>query len=477
KKVEVVQAENKSASKLYNPSSAFPYWHPFLRFLHRGPGKEVWNGLELSGAFHLPQELADFPLVKRIAVKHLLFPPEIAAQIEQAQTPLPPALIGYSSQRGYRVPVLIPYHTLMSHKFLVARSRYGKSSLMQLILSAVLQDCTDPDVPQPGVFIIDPHHDLIEDILLLIPKHRAKDVLLLDLTDKNNPVGLNPLDASIGFSRDQAVSNLMGAFERVWSDFWGPRMSYFLKQVLLLLYTVNEILVQAGRPEEQYTLLDIIPVLQYKRYAIQILSQLDRNNPRHQELMAWWQTVYFTLPDKASFKAEIIMPIISKLSVFQDNEQLRRIVGQPISRTPIHAAVDGKIVLCALSSRDMDDTSVNILGSTLLNLLRRSFRLQESVPLAKRRKIFVAIDEFQAFAGADLGKLLSEDAKFGCACLLATQYLKQLNAIKDGLLETVLGNCETLCAFNVSAADARILEEELQKKVSQKHIISQPRLH
>src|SRR5213080_3123307 len=64
-----------------------------------------------------------------------------------------------------------------------------------------------------------------------------------------------------------------------------------------------------------------------------------------------------------------------------------------------------------------------------------------------------------------------------CATLLATQFLKQLNTFREGLLDTVLGNCENLCAFNVSASDAKILEEELQKKVSQKHIISQPRLH
>src|SRR5213080_1696289 len=64
-----------------------------------------------------------------------------------------------------------------------------------------------------------------------------------------------------------------------------------------------------------------------------------------------------------------------------------------------------------------------------------------------------------------------------CATLLATQFLKQLNTVREGLLDTVLGNCENLCAFNVSASDAKILEEELQKKVSQKHIISQPRLH
>jgi hypothetical protein len=481
KRVHCLDTESKEARTLTSAAHAFPYHHAVLRFFHSGAwGCDVWNGLELSGAFHLPQEMAEVPLVKRLAVKHLLASPEIANRIRYTKGPLPPALIGYSQHRGYRVPVYLPYATLFSHKFLVARSRYGKSTLMQLLLWAAMQDVRDGS-PQPGIFCIDPHRDLIEDVLALIallPAHRAQEVLLLDLTDTQHPVALSPLDASMGFTRDQAVANLMASFERIWHDFWGPRMAYFLRNVCLLLYTLNERLVQEGRADEQFTLLDINPLLQYEDYAILVLNRLDMSETWHQELLAWWKNTYFTLPKNSSFRQEVILPILSKMGVFNDNQQLRRIVGQPVTRAPIHEAVTaGKIVLCALSSRDMDDAAVNILGSTLINLMRRSFRLQETIPSQERRKVFLAIDEFQAFSGADIDKLLSEDSKFGCAALLATQFLKQLNTLREGLLDTVLGNCENLCAFNVSASDAKILEEELQQKVSQKHIISQPRLH
>ncbi len=481
KRVRYLDAESTLAATLTSAAHAFPYRHVALRFFRSGAwGRDVWNGLELSGAFHLPQEMAEVPLVKRIAVKHLLASPEIANRIKYTRGSLPPALIGYSQHRGHRVPVYLPYSTLFSHKFLVARSRYGKSTLMQLLLWAAMQEVRDGSM-QPGIFCIDPHRDLIEDVLTLIallPAHRAQEVLLLDMTDTQRPVALSPLDASMGFTRDQAVANLMSSFERIWHDFWGPRMAYFLRNVCLLLYTLNERLVQEGRADEQFTLLDINPLLQYEDYATLVLNQLDMSETWHQELLAWWKNTYFTLPKNSSFRQEVILPILSKMGVFNDNQQLRRIVGQPVTRAPIHEAVTkGRIVLCALSSRDMDDAAVNILGSTLINLLRRSFRLQEAVPFQERRKVFLAIDEFQSFSGADIGKLLSEDSKFGCAALLATQFLKQLNTLREGLLDTVLGNCENLCAFNVSASDAKILEEELQKKVSQKHIISQPRLH
>ncbi|GHO82321.1 hypothetical protein KSZ_03270 [Dictyobacter formicarum] len=478
KRVRSIRADHKQANRLIHAAAAFPYQHPVLRFLHGGaPGPDIWNGLELSGAFHLPQAFTDLPLVRRLSVKHLLASPEIASQIEQAPAPLPPALIGYSKHRGFSIPVYLPYDTLFRHTFLVARSRYGKSTLIQLLAQAAMQPIRH-GTPQPGIFVIDPHKDLIEDLLLLIPPERAQDVILLDLTDTQYVVALNPLDASMGFTRDQAIANVMSSFERVWADFWGPRMSYFLKAVCLLLYTLNQKKVQHGQADQQYTLLDINPLLQYPDYALQVLDELDMTEVWHQELLAWWQHVYFNLPRQSSFRNEVIMPIVTKLGVFQDNQQLRKIVGQPITKAPIHLSVtEGKIVLCALSSRDMDDAAVNVLGSTLINLLHRAFRMQEPLPLLKRRKVFCAVDEFHTFSGGDYDRLLSEDGKFGCSMLLATQNLKRLNKIRDGLLEMAFSTCDTICAFNVSAADAKILEEELRQVVEQRHIISQPRLH
>ena len=40
-----------------------------------------------------------------------------------------------------------------------------------------------------------------------------------------------------------------------------------------------------------------------------------------------------------------------------------------------------------------------------------------------------------------------------------------------------MSNCQNVFAFNMSAADARLLEEEFQEKVLMKDFISQPRLH
>lgn len=479
KRTKALEADDPQAKALTDVQMALPYASLLARILHKGASSPyVLNSLELAGMYHLPQESADLPLVRRVTGKQLLASPEIAHQIQHQPAPLAPALVGISTHRRHRIPVLLPFDALFSHKAAFGMSRSGKTVLMLLLTWAAMQRVRT--IPQPGIFCIDPHRDFIADLLQLIAGHPELEhrLVLLDLTDTEYPVAINPLDATMGYTRDQAVSNLMSSFREIWRDFWGPRMSYFLNAVCLLLYTLNQQLVAQGKADQQYTLLDINPLLQRKDYALKLLAQLDKSETWHQELLSWWKYTYFTLPANSSFRQEIIMPILSKMGVFADNLQLRHIVGQPVTQAPVHLAVtEGKIVLCALSSKDMSEEAVNILGSTLVNLLHSAFSLQQPLPLLRRRKVFCALDEFHAFSGSQLDRMLSEDAKLGCSMLLATQNLRRLNKIKDGLMEMVFSNCQQLFAFRVSAADARVLEEELQGRVTQKHIISQPAMH
>jgi len=42
--------------------------------------------------------------------------------------------------------------------------------------------------------VIDPHGDLVEDVLDFTPKERAKDVIVFDPSDTERPMGLNMLE-------------------------------------------------------------------------------------------------------------------------------------------------------------------------------------------------------------------------------------------------------------------------------------------
>jgi membrane protease YdiL (CAAX protease family) len=477
RRVRWLEAAAPEAHTLFLPQHAFDYRSVLSRTLHGGAwSRDILNAREASGMVHLPQAEADIPLLKRLPTKHILASAEIAQLMQQAPDALPPVLLGWSEQRGHTVPVLLPEAALFSQKVAVAKSRYGKSTLMQLLTRGAMLPLRGGGL-QPAVFIFDPHRDLFEDILHLVPPERAAAVTLIDLSDTERPVGINPLDAGLGFTPDQALANIMNSFSKAWIDFWGPRMAYYLSAVLRTLYVLNMKRCAAGRRDQQYTLLDVNPMLQYPDYARAVISELDPADAQEAELLAWWRDTYFRLNPNSNFKNEVISPILSKMGMFAEKRVLRRIVGQPVSRVDISAALNrGGICLVSLSSKELEDDAVAILGATLVNLLHRAIQAQATLPREQRRRVFLAIDEFQAIPGADYEKLLAEDGKYGGWLMLATQNLKRLNRIRDGLLDIVLANCEQLFAFAVSASDAEVMEAELHKRVSPEHIMSQPRL-
>jgi len=65
-----------------------------------------------------------------------------------------------------------------------------------------------------GIGILDPHGDLIEHVLSLIPKERAEDVVLLDPSDLERPLALNMLeyDAKYPEQKTFVVNELISIF-------------------------------------------------------------------------------------------------------------------------------------------------------------------------------------------------------------------------------------------------------------------------
>ena len=479
KDVRVIEAGEQQAVPMYNPERAFTR-PPLVRHL-RGWSKYLLNAREVASLWHLPQSEAEVPLIERRAMKVLLASPGIYAGIQQAPAILPAVYLGDSKHRGYKVPVRLPEAALLStHKLLVGTTGTGKSTLEQLLATGAMQP-VPAGCLQPGTVVIDPHGDLVMDCLHQIPARRSlDDVDLFDLEDQAHPPGLNLLDATMGFTPDQAVNNVMDSFSRIWSEFWGPRMSYVLKHCLLTLAVLNAEMVRKdpGKRGGQFTLLDVNPLLQHLDFTKEVLAMLDETDTQQKELLAWWRDFFFKLPPNSTFRQEVISPVVSKIGVFSDNPVLRCIVGQPVSTVDVSAAVTaGKICLVNLASSRIEFDAAAVIGGTLCNLLHRHLSAQARFPLALRRRVLICVDEFHNLPGADFESLLSDDRKYGCAMLLATQSLVRLEQIKKGLGAITFSNCQQIFAFATSAADAKILQMELHEQVEQADIMSQPPLH
>src|SRR5580704_11547171 len=114
-----------------------------------------------------------------------------------------PVLIGTSEDPfRFGMPVHIAPAARRRHLALFGASGAGKSSLMRNMLAEDI-------VAGQGVTVVDPHGQLVEDILENhIPRHRTNDVIYFNPKDLDRAFALNMLDCRRPDQRGLAVSNV-----------------------------------------------------------------------------------------------------------------------------------------------------------------------------------------------------------------------------------------------------------------------------
>ncbi len=124
-------------------------------------------------------------------------------------------VIGEASFPGRERPVAISANDGLRHLHCLGPTGVGKSTLL---LNLISQDMA----AGRGVVVVEPKGDLIADVLARIPSERLADVVVLDPSDEQRPVGLNPLAAG-GRSAELVADQLLGTFHSLYAAHWGPR--------------------------------------------------------------------------------------------------------------------------------------------------------------------------------------------------------------------------------------------------------------
>jgi DNA helicase HerA-like ATPase len=116
-------------------------------------------------------------------------------------------IIGTSDYRSIKVPVGIFDEDRLRHVYVIGKTGTGKS---KFLTSLMIDDLKQGK----GIGVIDPHGDLIEDIMAHIPKSRKKDVIIFDPTDENFPFCLNPLDVRETESKQILAKGFIDIFKK-----------------------------------------------------------------------------------------------------------------------------------------------------------------------------------------------------------------------------------------------------------------------
>jgi hypothetical protein len=206
---------------------------------------------ELSSLFHFPNVALDTPKIKFLKAK----PSEPPVNL-----PKTGIILGKNFYRGEEKEVKMLKGDRRRHLYVVGQTGTGKSVFLKNLIQ---QDINNGE----GVGLLDPHGDLVEDILGLIPKHRVEDVVLLDASDLERPLGLNMLEYDPKFPEQKTfiINELISILDKLYDlkTTGGPMFEQYTRNSLLLLLEY---------PERGFTLMEIPRVLADKEFRKSLLQ-------------------------------------------------------------------------------------------------------------------------------------------------------------------------------------------------------------
>lgn len=373
---------------------------------------------ELAGLWHLPNTLFQAS--------------QIAWSRKGARLPQPMygyregVCLGESHFGGVSEPVYMPDQDRATHINILGMTGVGKSTLMHHLIT---QDIARGS----GVAVIDPHGQLVRDILQTgIPEAREGDVVVLDLANVEYPPPLNPMAST---RNEAATARIISVLEKIYGrPENAPRMANALSSALITL-----------RHEPQATVRDIARLFLDAEFRQALLEKVT-----DEVALEFWEYEY----EGASpgQQLQIRDPVLYRVRAFYRNADLYPIICHPQGLDFAQLMEDGKIILLSLGMDEerIPESERNLMGAIVVSQLQMAAMKRRNTS----RPFYLYIDEVQNFVTSSLDKVFSEARKFELPLTVANQYLKQLSG---ETLDAMMGNVGAMVVFQCGLDDARRL--------------------
>lgn len=316
------------------------------------------------------------------------------------------------------------------HMHLIGASGTGKSNLM---LNLIRQDIANGE----GLAVLDPHGDLIDRVLETIPEDRVDDVILLDPSDEEFPVGFNILSAHSELEKTLLASDLCSVFRRLATS-WGDQMTAVFSNAILAF-------LESSRGG---ALADLRRFLVEKPFREEFLPTV-----QDPEVVYFWQHEYPLLSGRPEGS------VVTRLNTFLRPKPIRYMVSQRENRLDFTRIMDdGKILLARIPHGLIGEENAHLLGSLLVVKIHQLVMGRQSRQAESRRPFWLYIDEFHHFMTTSMASILSGARKYNLGLVLAHQDLQQLEGRDRDVASAVISNAYTRICFRLGDHDARKME-------------------
>lgn len=404
----------------------------------------ILSSEELASLYHFPVN-ALAPGVK--FVKSKTAPPPLNLSKEGI-------VLGRNVFRGTETEVHMADKDRQRHLYVIGQTGTGKTVMMKSMLRQDIE-------AGKGVCVIDPHGDLAEFALSIVPAERAEDVIYFDPGDVDYPMALNMLeiDPAHPEQKSMVIDELFGIFDKLYDlkQVGGPMFEKYFKNSALLLLD--------DYAHEAPTLADISRVLVDDAYRADKLSR--ETNPLVKQ---FWELEAEKAQGEQSL-SNMAPYITSKITSFVFNEFLRPIINQSKSSFNFREVMDQqKILVVNLSKGRIGDLNANLLGMIIVGkLLMAALSRVDIANEADRKDLYLYIDEFQNFTTDSISTILSEARKYHLDLIIAHQFIKQL---KETIRDAVFGNVGSIVSFRIGPDDAEFMKNKFEPVFTAQDIIN-----
>lgn len=398
--------------------------------------------LEVSTLWH-PPRLGTLPNTAMVLSKKGPPPRTLPAATEDPQV----CIFGETNFRDHKVPFGIRRFDRRRHMYALGKSGNGKSCLLQLLIRNDIQNGF-------GCAVLDPHGDLVDDLLKVIPRQRAKDVVVFDPSDVNFPPSFNPLAPVKPELSMRVTLSFLETFKRVIGSGWSEKMDHVLRYAVIALLNISGA-----------SIVSLRRFLSDEEFRTQVVKKVPDPAVRR-----FWELDFPSR--RQEFEEGPISQILNRLDELLATDMIRNIFGQPTNTFDFREFIDNrKIVLFKVSKGVLGAQNAALIGSLVIWKIYEAAMSRADTPVEARQDFYFYIDEFQNFATESFGEILSESRKYRLCLTIANQFLGQLPA---GVRQTVFGNVANLLCFRLGAEDAGTVAEELKPRFGADDLLNLP---
>jgi len=393
----------------------------------------IFNTEELASIYHFPNQSVITPNLTWAGSKKSEAPANLPIKGELDDSQI--TLLGRTDFRNSEKEFGAKLIDRLQHVYIIGKSGVGKSKLM---LNMIKDDIDEGR----GVIVVDPHGELADETIAIVPQSRIDDVIVFEPSDREYPVAFNLLEQVDDDFKGMVASGFVGIFKKIFGFSWGPRLEHILR---------NTVLALLDYPDS--TMLSIPKMLTEKNFREKVIDYI--KDPVIQD---FWVNEFGAMDQK--FQTEAVSPILNKVGQFLSTPTIRNIVGQKSSAINVRGIMDEqKILIVNLSRGKIGEDNAALMGAMMITKVQLAAMSRADVTREERPESFLYVDEFQNFATESFAVILSEARKYSLGLTLAHQYVAQM---PEEVRDAVFGNVGTLISFRVGAPDAATLTKELK---------------